>query len=251
MGPGRLPRRRRASRTSARRRTTRASSSRSACCRARAMLRGRSGRGQTAVERRDQVRSFPRAVPSAGPADECFRRWRGPGRAIGRRREVLLDPGTGESPAAWSSGADFRGRAVRNLERAGVRRSRRDAARPAMKTESRLLVATRSSLRAISGGRGQARRPPCRAGDGLRAGDPAGRGRPASGAARRGAKRGPQVGKDSPSPVEWPSARAWEWKAKTVIRVGEKWWTGGELNSRHRDFQSRALPTELPVHRAA
>src|SRR5262245_43340782 len=29
------------------------------------------------------------------------------------------------------------------------------------------------------------------------------------------------------------------------------WWTGGELNSRHRDFQSRALPTELPVHRAA
>jgi integrase len=30
----------------------------------------------------------------------------------------------------------------------------------------------------------------------------------------------------------------------------EKWWTGGELNSRHRDFQSRALPTELPVHRA-
>jgi hypothetical protein len=31
----------------------------------------------------------------------------------------------------------------------------------------------------------------------------------------------------------------------------KKWWTGGELNSRHRDFQSRALPTELPVHRAA
>ena len=30
----------------------------------------------------------------------------------------------------------------------------------------------------------------------------------------------------------------------------KKWWTGGELNSRHRDFQSRALPTELPVHRA-
>jgi len=28
----------------------------------------------------------------------------------------------------------------------------------------------------------------------------------------------------------------------------KKWWTGGELNSRHRDFQSRALPTELPVH---
>jgi len=30
--------------------------------------------------------------------------------------------------------------------------------------------------------------------------------------------------------------------------AGKDWWTGGELNSRHRDFQSRALPTELPVH---
>src|SRR5581483_756579 len=29
---------------------------------------------------------------------------------------------------------------------------------------------------------------------------------------------------------------------------GEEWWTGRELNPRHRDFQSRALPTELPVH---
>ncbi len=28
---------------------------------------------------------------------------------------------------------------------------------------------------------------------------------------------------------------------------GVCWWTGGESNSRHRDFQSRALPTELPV----
>jgi integrase len=34
------------------------------------------------------------------------------------------------------------------------------------------------------------------------------------------------------------------------VSTEEKWWTGGELNSRHRDFQSRALPTELPVHRA-
>ena len=32
------------------------------------------------------------------------------------------------------------------------------------------------------------------------------------------------------------------------VTTEEKWWTGGELNSRHRDFQSRALPTELPVH---
>ena len=34
------------------------------------------------------------------------------------------------------------------------------------------------------------------------------------------------------------------------VTIEQKWWTGGELNSRHRDFQSRALPTELPVHRA-
>ena len=26
------------------------------------------------------------------------------------------------------------------------------------------------------------------------------------------------------------------------------WWAGAELNCRHRDFQSRALPTELPAH---
>ena len=32
------------------------------------------------------------------------------------------------------------------------------------------------------------------------------------------------------------------------VTTERKWWTGGELNSRHRDFQSRALPTELPVH---
>ena len=35
------------------------------------------------------------------------------------------------------------------------------------------------------------------------------------------------------------------------VTTEEKWWTGRELNPRHRDFQSRALPTELPVHRAA
>src|SRR5262245_31972070 len=32
------------------------------------------------------------------------------------------------------------------------------------------------------------------------------------------------------------------------VTTERKWWTGGESNSRHRDFQSRALPTELPVH---
>jgi hypothetical protein len=25
-----------------------------------------------------------------------------------------------------------------------------------------------------------------------------------------------------------------------------KWWLGAELNRRHKDFQSSALPTELP-----
>ena len=28
----------------------------------------------------------------------------------------------------------------------------------------------------------------------------------------------------------------------------EKWWLGTELNRRHTDFQSAALPTELPSH---
>jgi hypothetical protein len=28
----------------------------------------------------------------------------------------------------------------------------------------------------------------------------------------------------------------------------EKWWLGAELNRRHKDFQSSALPTELPSH---
>ena len=28
--------------------------------------------------------------------------------------------------------------------------------------------------------------------------------------------------------------------------VSEGWWPGPESNQRHRDFQSRALPTELP-----
>jgi hypothetical protein len=35
----------------------------------------------------------------------------------------------------------------------------------------------------------------------------------------------------------------------SIRHVGQ--WTGGELNSRHTDFQSVALPTELPVREAA
>ena len=30
--------------------------------------------------------------------------------------------------------------------------------------------------------------------------------------------------------------------------IGLEWWTGAESNRRHTDFQSVALPTELPVH---
>src|SRR5450756_2416951 len=38
--------------------------------------------------------------------------------------------------------------------------------------------------------------------------------------------------------------------AKKVLISGEKgWWRGTELNCRHHDFQSCALPTELPRHR--
>ena len=35
---------------------------------------------------------------------------------------------------------------------------------------------------------------------------------------------------------------------RTTKRKKRKWWPGTELNCRHRDFQSPALPTELPGH---
>ena len=36
---------------------------------------------------------------------------------------------------------------------------------------------------------------------------------------------------------------------KTLMFTGLFWWAGSESNTRHEDFQSSALPTELPAHR--
>src|SRR5208337_2515874 len=36
---------------------------------------------------------------------------------------------------------------------------------------------------------------------------------------------------------------------KTLCLHGFCWWAGSESNTRHKDFQSFALPTELPAHR--
>src|SRR6266540_7443781 len=44
----------------------------------------------------------------------------------------------------------------------------------------------------------------------------------------------------------WPCAVTFDRGADMV----EKWCPGTELNRRHEDFQSSALPTELPGHRA-
>ena len=33
----------------------------------------------------------------------------------------------------------------------------------------------------------------------------------------------------------------------TLVLRGERWWAGAESNRRHQDFQSCALPTELPA----
>jgi hypothetical protein len=36
---------------------------------------------------------------------------------------------------------------------------------------------------------------------------------------------------------------------KQIAGEDGKWWLGAELNRRHKDFQSSALPTELPSRR--
>src|SRR5262245_1609437 len=38
------------------------------------------------------------------------------------------------------------------------------------------------------------------------------------------------------------------WHPKRTFRSRKSWWPRAESNRRHRDFQSRALPTELPGH---
>jgi hypothetical protein len=42
-----------------------------------------------------------------------------------------------------------------------------------------------------------------------------------------------------------PSTRAWE-ALVLPLNYTRKWWLGTESNRRHEDFQSSALPTELP-----
>ncbi len=40
----------------------------------------------------------------------------------------------------------------------------------------------------------------------------------------------------------------WELCEKICVCYDEKWWLPAELNHRHKDFQSSALPTELGSH---
>jgi hypothetical protein len=80
-------------------------------------------------------------------------------------------------------------------------------------------------------------------------------------------RRGPPRQTPRPKAAEWPSGvlRQRQWprigRVKNSPRLGFdplessetpdsigflKWWLGAELNRRHKDFQSSALPTELP-----
>src|SRR5436190_20515762 len=59
--------------------------------------------------------------------------------------------------------------------------------------------------------------------------------------------------------MRWRSARRDFWAAASHcatgwssrcgnLRFNKEWWPGSESNQRHADFQSAALPTELPGH---
>ena len=43
-----------------------------------------------------------------------------------------------------------------------------------------------------------------------------------------------------------PSPRLWRTSRRGSPESFRGWWLGAELNRRHKDFQSSALPTELP-----
>jgi hypothetical protein len=53
-------------------------------------------------------------------------------------------------------------------------------------------------------------------------------------------------------PPQFSHGSSWAAKLDSLIPLrfrGFEWWAGSESNTRHEDFQSSALPTELPAHR--
>jgi hypothetical protein len=56
----------------------------------------------------------------------------------------------------------------------------------------------------------------------------------------RGRRRPPQTADRLPAPGHAEPWITTAWGHPHETRKTQKWWTGGELNSRHRDFQSRA-----------
>ncbi len=45
-----------------------------------------------------------------------------------------------------------------------------------------------------------------------------------------------------------PTTSAWKAEVLPLNYTRMQWWVGAESNRRHEDFQSSALPTELPTH---